>query len=224
MKNHCRPAWLAKTLLMLGVLVIVSGGAMLVSAAPPPAALKEIEQEVNAYVPDARYADDLFILATLKEAVAGSKQLNGGIGACLVAERSGEILEQGHNSQYVPYFKSDLHAEMDLLNRYEERVRMTRISKPGGTGFYNPREQYAGLVLYTSVEPCPMCLTRIINAGIRKVYYAAPDDNGGMAHKLQDLPPFWQNMAQGMTIEPARCSPVLKELARRLFHPMGALH
>jgi cytosine deaminase len=77
-----------------------------------------------------------------------------------------------------------------------------------------------GLVLYTSVEPCPMCLTRIINAGVKKVYYALTDDNGGMAHRFDNLPPFWRSMAQGIILEPAHCSPELKEIAQKLFRPM----
>jgi cytosine deaminase len=65
-----------------------------------------------------------------------------------------------------------------------------------------------------------MCLTRIINAGIKKVYYAAPDPAGGMATRFDELPPFWKGMARGMVLGPARCSPGLKALAQKLFRPM----
>jgi cytosine deaminase len=65
-----------------------------------------------------------------------------------------------------------------------------------------------------------MCLTRIINAGIKKVYYAAPDINGGMASRFESLPPFWKGMAAGMVLEPARCSPALADISARLFRPM----
>ena len=181
--------------------------------------LDEIEKEINAYVPDPRYEDDPFILVTVKEALLGSKEHNGGIGACLVCEATGEIVEQSHNRQHDPYFRSDLHAEMDLLNHYEDKLRTTRSTNSSDPSWHNPRSSKKGLVIYTSVEPCPMCLTRIINSGIKKVYYAAPDDNGGMAHRVKDLPPVWRNMEQGMVIEPARCSPGLKALAEKLFHP-----
>ena len=84
----------------------------------------------------------------------------------------------------------------------------------------NPRIHKKELVLYTSVEPCPMCMARIINSGVKKVYYAAPDDSGGMGRRIEGMPPYWQAMAQGVSVEAARCSPVLKELAQKLFHPM----
>jgi cytosine deaminase len=77
-----------------------------------------------------------------------------------------------------------------------------------------------GMVLYTSVEPCPMCMSRIINARIKKALYAAPDLAGGMAHKIQDLPTFWRELASGRLYEPARCSPELVNIAKALFRPM----
>lgn len=182
-----------------------------------PFDLGEMESRVAAFVPDARYPDDPFILVTLKEALLGNRERNGGVGACLVLEKTGEVVGRTHNRQYEPHFRSDLHAEMDLLTRYEERVRLTRSHDPGSPAYRNPRNM-TGLVLYTSVEPCPMCLTRIINAGVKKVYYATADPEGGMA--VRALPPFWKAMAQDMIVEPARCSPELKVLAEKPFRPM----
>lgn len=182
--------------------------------------LDEIEKKVNSYVPDEDYPDDAFVLVTLQEAVAAMREGNGGIGACLAREATGEVVERGHNRQYEPYFRSDLHAEMDLLTRYEEKVRARRGSPVGSPS--NEQRRIAGLVLYTSLEPCPMCLSRIINMGIRKVYWAAADPEGGMGLKVRDLPPFWRKRASDQLFEPARCSVELKQLADRLFrHSMA---
>jgi len=180
----------------------------------------ETEIAINAYVSDLQYADDPFILVAVREAMEGRKERNGGIGACLVREETGEILERGHNQQYEPHFRSDLHAEMALLNRYEERVRITRSYDAVDRTASNPRVHMEGIVLYTSVEPCPMCMARIINSGIKKVYYAAADESGGIGHGIENLPAFWQGMAKGIVVEPARCSPLLKELAQKMFQPM----
>ena len=181
--------------------------------------LNLIEKRISGYQPYPHYVDDVFVLVTVREGLLGGRERNGGIGACLVRKATGEIVERGHNSQYEPYFRSDLHAEMALLNRYEERVRKTRSRDPKDPTYRNPRNM-EGLVLYTSVEPCPMCIGRIINAGVKEVYYAAPDVEGGMARRFQDLPPSWKAMARGMVIAPARCSPELQEIARGLFRPM----
>jgi tRNA(adenine34) deaminase len=99
------------------------------------------------------------IKATLQEALAGSRENNGGVGACLVRERTGQIVERGHNRQFAPYFRSDLHAEMDLLTRYEGRVKARGADNPSASR--EVQRQIQGLILYTSVETCPMCLTRI---------------------------------------------------------------
>ena len=180
----------------------------------------EVERALNAYVPDPQYVDDPFIIAAVREAISGRKMRNGGIGACLVNTGKNEIIERAYNEQYVPHFRSDLHAEMVLLNRYEDRMRIIRSFDGPDKTASNPRDHMQGIVLYTSVEPCPMCMARIINSGIKKIYYAAADDSGGMGHRIESLPEFWQGMAQGVSVERARCSPILKELAQKLFQPM----
>lgn len=186
---------------------------------PTPSRLAAIERQINGYTPDPRYPDDPFVLTTIREALRGARERNGGIGACLVERATGRIVEVGHNSQYEPYFRSDLHAEMDLLTRYEKKMRITRSRNPDEPTYRDPRRMQ-GFVLYSSLEPCPMCLTRIINAGVKEVYYAAPDVDGGMARRFDELPPFWKDMARDMVIAPARCSPELKKLAADLFRPM----
>jgi tRNA(adenine34) deaminase len=170
--------------------------------------MANIEHRIHSLTPDPRYRDDPFILVTLQEAIAAKREGSGGVGACLVRESSGEIVARGHNRQYSPYFRSDMHAEMDLLDRFEDARRA-----PKGD---NPR-QLDGLVLYSSVEPCPMCLTRIINTGLRKTYYAASDPTGGMVHKMSDLPLYWRDAAAGRTYAKADCSPAMEEIAARLF-------
>jgi tRNA(adenine34) deaminase len=180
--------------------------------------LDAIEKRINAYVPDKQYPDDPYILVAVREALAGGREKNGGVGACLVEEATGKIIEVGHNRQFEPYFRSDLHAEMDILTRYEERIKARRLMN--STVSTEAQRKVEGLVLYTSVEPCPMCLSRIINMRLKKTCWAAPDPSGGMAHKIQDLPTFWRELASGRIFEPARCSPELVEIAKSLFRPM----
>jgi tRNA(adenine34) deaminase len=180
--------------------------------------LDAIEKRIKAYVPDKQYPDDPYILVAVREALAGGREKNGGVGACLVEEATGKIIEVGHNRQFEPYFRSDLHAEMDLLTRYEERVKARRLMN--STVSTEVQRKVEGLVLYTSVEPCPMCLSRIINMRLKKTCWAAPDPSGGMGHKIQDLPTFWRELASGRIFEPARCSPELVEIAKALFRPM----
>jgi tRNA(adenine34) deaminase len=210
-----------KLLLVLMVLSVLFqsplSGNEQIKALPPD--VVEIERRIQIFIPDERYPDDPFVLVAVQEALAGFKEGNGGIGACLVDENSGKIVERGHNRQFEPYFRSDLHAEMDLLTRYEERIKARRSDNPLAS--QAEQRKVKGLVLYTSIEPCPMCLSRIINIGIKKSFYAAPDPSGGMAQKILSLPDFWQNLAAGSIFEPARCSQELSTIARSLFRPGG---
>lgn len=177
-----------------------------------PPGMAGLKARIEALKVDPAYPDDPFALETIQEAYAALSAKSGGIGACLVDERTGRVIERGRNRQYSGYFRSDLHAEMDLLNRYEDRMKKPTAGMGG-----NPRD-CEGLVLYTSVEPCPMCLTRIINSGIKKMYYVAPDRKGGMATRMQDLPPFWRRFAQGREFSPARCSPAMRAVSSELFN------
>ena len=174
--------------------------------------IAEIEARIDAYVPDSAYRDDRFGLIVVKQAIVSLKAGSGGIGACLVDAKTGKVVEKGRNRQYSPYFRSDMHAEMDLLNRYEDRLQ-----KQGGSNSVNDPRQCGDLILFTSTEPCPMCLTRIINSGIKRMYYLNSDMEGGMAHRMEHLPKFWRDFAADRDFRQAECSPALKAIAEDLF-------
>ena len=171
-----------------------------------------IEARILRLRPHPDFKDDGFGLVVIKQALISLKEGSGGIGACLVDEESGKVVATGRNRQYRPYFRSDLHAEMDLLNRYEDWLRK-RGGKDSGV---DPRD-CGQLVLVSSVEPCPMCLTRIINAGIKTMVYVTPDEKGGMVSRMDQLPPFWKQRALQCEYRQAVCSPAVQQIARDLF-------
>ncbi len=199
-----------KKLICITILLVLGAG---ISFAGDKHKLAAMEKQVNAYTLDPAFEDDHYGLIVVKSALASIKEGSGGIGACLVDSRNGKIIEHGRNRQYVNYFRSDLHAEMDLLNRYENRVKKKHSPKTGGS----PRN-CKHLVLVTSVEPCPMCLVRIINSGIKKVLYVVEDKDGGMVTRLDQLPPFWREFAADREFRKALCSPALSKLSNDLFH------
>jgi tRNA(adenine34) deaminase len=169
---------------------------------PASDSLEGLEKRVKAYVSDPQYPHDPHVLITLEEALAAARDGNFGVGACLV-DPQGRVVERGHNHVFHPYPRTDLHAEMDTLTRFEERVRAA-ISLRHYT-------------LFTSLEPCPMCLTRLITAGVGHVYHAAPDIESGMVYKLHELTPVWVELAKRQEFAEARTSPALKEIAHQIF-------
>ena len=198
-------------LAVLFLLLPLAGGSEPVS--PRYERLAAIEARILSFRPDPGYTHDALGLHVVKAALSAAKQGCGGIGACLVDETTGKVVETGRNRQYAPYFRSDLHGEMDLLNRYEDRIRKKR----GTPGMENPRD-CSGLTLVSSVEPCPMCLTRIINSGVKRVVYLIEDKNGGMVTRMDHLPPFWRKFAADRQFLKADCSPALRQIAWDLFH------
>jgi cytosine deaminase len=164
--------------------------------------LAELEEKVKAFVPHPEHPDDSFIIIALQEAIAAAKEGNFAVGAVLVGE-NGEIVERGHNHVFSPHFRSDLHAEMDVMTKFEEHFPQIDSMK--------------GFILYTSLEPCPMCFARLITSGVSRVYYASPDEHGGMVQRLQHMPPAWTELAKRQKFGPARCSPALSDLALQIF-------
>ncbi|MBF0396914.1 MAG: nucleoside deaminase [Desulfobacterales bacterium] len=162
--------------------------------------MHDLHKKIASFKP--KYKHDSAALITISEAIIASKEGNYGIGACLINEITGEIILRGHNRLFKPYFRSDMHAEMDVLNQYENKNQNSKSDE---------------LVLYTSLEPCPMCLTRIITAGIQKTYYLSKEPYSGMVHLLNNLPPIWQEIASGRIYEEAQCSEELKEMSKEVF-------
>ena len=164
--------------------------------------LNELKAKIEELIPDENYPHDAFVIITLEEAVEAALEGNFGVGAVLV-DRDGEIIERGRNRVFAPYFRSDLHAEMDVMTKFEERYRHV--------------DSMDGYTLFSSLEPCPMCLGRLITSGVKKVYYAAVDEDGGMAERIENMPPEWRQLAERQEFARARCSPELSEIALQVF-------
>jgi tRNA(adenine34) deaminase len=163
--------------------------------------LDELKARIDKLVPDKSYPHDAFVIVTLQEAIEAALEGNFGVGAVLVNGK--KIVQRGHNRVFSPHFRSDMHAEMDVMTKFEEKHRNV--------------ERMGGYTLFSSLEPCPMCLGRLITSGIGKVYYAAIDQEGGMANRLDYMPPEWKELAERQEFVLAECSPELSEIALRVF-------
>ena len=77
----------------------------------------------------------------------------GPFGAVIV--RDGKVIASGHN-RVLSSNDSTCHGEIDAIRKAESKL-----------GTYD----LSGCELYTTGEPCPMCLAAILWANIEKVYY-----------------------------------------------------
>ena len=151
---------------------------------------------------DAPNADEKLGLLTCGEALEAAREGNYGVGAILV-DPDGEVVCRGRNRAFYPKFRSDLHAEMDAMNAFEE-------------GW--PRSgDMRGFTLVISLEPCPMCLARLLIAGVETIKFIAHDELGGMVTHMDHLPEAWQKLRTRQTFELADVSEPMRGLATELF-------
>lgn len=109
------------------------------------------------------YNHQSFMEEALKEAEEAGKRGDRPIGAVIV--HNGTIISRGSNR--INTMDSELaHAEVNAMNQCASYLR-----KHG-------RE----CILYTTVEPCMMCLSTITLANIRNVVFAVEDKYMDMAH------------------------------------------
>lgn len=95
-----------------------------------------------------------FMREAIKEAEQGIRQGDGGpFGAVVV--RDGVIIGRGHNT---------VVSDKDCTNHGEMNAIRDACKNSGNFSL-------KGCVLYTTAEPCPMCLSAILWARIEKVYY-----------------------------------------------------
>ena len=76
------------------------------------------------------------------------------------------------------------------------------------------------IILFTSQEPCPMCLARICFNQVGKTYYVYRDAHSpeaGEQTNLDRMPEGLKKLASRLVIEEADCSPKLKEIARQVW-------
>ena len=96
-----------------------------------------------------------FMRLALKEAREGISNNHGGpFGAVIV--KDGEIIATGHN-HVVANNDPTCHGEIDAIRKACTKLNTFDLT---------------GCELYTTGYPCPMCLSAIIWANIKKVYYS----------------------------------------------------
>lgn len=87
----------------------------------------------------------------------------GGPFGAVITDKNGNIIAKGNNMVLA---KSDptAHAEVTVIREACKKL-----------GTYD----LSGYILYTSCEPCPMCLSAIIWSNIQEVYYACTREDAG---------------------------------------------
>lgn len=192
---------------------IKSSGELMLKAIKPAAAhIESWIHKLSILSNGWEHTDDPYVWLCCVQALEGISEGNFGVGSILVDEK-GAVIIQGHNKSFVPDFRSDLHAEMVVLNEWEKQLE-------------GPLEDKSlNYKLYSSLEPCPMCFARLLCSDIKGIHYAAEDKLGGMVHRLDKMPPFFTEVAKRHEISRADSSRELLQAARDIMDiSMGELN
>jgi len=74
-----------------------------------------------------------------------------------------------------------------------------------------------GYTLMCSLEPCPMCLARLLVAGVQTVKFLAHDDLAGMVDHRPHFPAAWQRLWRRQEFVRAEVSEALRRFALDVF-------
>ncbi len=108
-------------------------------------------------------AENPFMAAAIDEALDGIRKGHGGPFGCVIV-KDGQIVGRGHN-MVLKNNDSTAHGEITAIRDAEKRLK---------------RYDLSGCELYTTGEPCPMCLYACLWANIDRVYYGCTIEDNSM--------------------------------------------
>ena len=112
-------------------------------------------------------AENPYMTEAIREALDGISQGHGGPFGCVIV-KGGKIIGRGHN-RVLADDDPTAHGEITAIRNAGDTLDSYDLS---------------GCVLYTTGEPCPMCLYAILWANIDRVYYGCTiDDNASIGFR-----------------------------------------
>ena len=106
-----------------------------------------------------------------ENAKKGIEKKQGGPFGAVIVDKEGNIISNGNNKVLLNHDPT-AHAEIVAIRNACEKL---------GTYDLN------GCVLYTSCEPCPMCLSAAIWANIKKIYYGCTKEDANSIGFRDDI-------------------------------------
>lgn len=106
---------------------------------------------------------DSYMKIAKENAIKAIQEKEGGPFGAVIIDKQGKIIANGNN-QVIKNNDPTAHAEITAIREACKKLNTYDLSD---------------CVLYTSCEPCPMCLSAIIWANIKKVYYGCTKEDAG---------------------------------------------
>jgi tRNA(adenine34) deaminase len=119
--------------------------------------------------PPERKPDERHMRAALREAEKARAKGEVPIGAVIVLD--GRVIARGHNLKELKR-DATAHAELVALRKAQRKSANWRIT---------------GATVYVTLEPCPMCLSALIQSRVARIVYGAADPVMGACGSKVDL-------------------------------------
>ena len=114
---------------------------------------------------------DKFMKIAKENAENGIANKEGGPFGAVIVNKSGNIISNGNN-KVLKNNDPTAHAEIVAIREACKKLNTYDLSE---------------YILYTSCEPCPMCLSAIIWANIKEVYYGCTKEDAGSIGFRDDI-------------------------------------
>lgn len=131
--------------------------------------------------------------------LASLKEKSGGVFGAVVV-KDNKIVGEGYN-QVMKTCDPTWHAEMQAIREASQKLATPHLE---------------GCILYTSAEPCPMCLTACYWAHIEHIYYAATVEDAKKYGKFEDID-FYEEISKESSQRRIQCTPLLREEAKVIW-------
>ena len=132
--------------------------------------------------------------------VARNAELAGNLPVGSLIVLDDEVVSEGPSRVYQPDLDLTRHAEMEAIRSLPPDLW----------------DRVANMTLYTTLEPCPMCLGGILLNHIPRVVFGASYPPGGSLALAEYLPAFFKERFDSVEwvgpLLPAECDPLLDRL------------
>jgi tRNA(adenine34) deaminase len=143
-------------------------------------------------------SDNLFFEHAIRLALQAEKAGNLPIGAVISID--GQMIAEGTNAIWYPHFDGTRHAEIEALRNVPEHL------------WQNSRE----MTLYTTLEPCLMCMGAILLHNISRVLYGSADHFGGASKVIGYMPTYFEEEISNIEwlgpAYPGKCDPLFERV------------
>ena len=143
-------------------------------------------------------SDVSFFTRAIRLACEAEKRNNLPIGAVISFE--GNIIAEGQNTIWYPKFNPNRHAEIEALRNVPDHLW----------------EFSRDMTLYTTLEPCLMCLGAILLHNIGRVMYGSSDSYGGSGPVIGHMPTYFEERISRTEwvgpAYPSECDPLFEQV------------